>query len=829
MPATDPLNAEIELREAAQRINRVITGLERVFDGGPTETVNNGSKDLPTIDKLLTDANERLQLAIDPVLQAAATLRDAAAASAEQAADSAAAALAAFEKGNYLIYNDRTTANDAIGVDLAEDDYALVLQDETNQNLRTLRQVQSGVLEVVFEPDRAENILTASGATQAVRNLTLPLRFATKVLADAALSGGDIPLGQDVLIDQDDTLGGGGGRYRNTGGASLVLQTYSAALSRLPPGGTVADAIKTVSTEMFGGVQETLDAAATHSAKVVYITLPATTIQKYTLAGLSGADVYITGDITATAVVGALFEVAGCSKIKIWCDGEWNGGNLAEIGIDVVNCDQVLVLDLDTKALRSPAGAAIGVRFNGSRHCWAIRPKISDVAGLVARGVYAGTVASPSYGCGIKDYEISNVMGASLDGDAIHVQQDEDAGFIAWDGDIGDFNWRAVKVQAPGVIVDTLRVSDSAEANKNSVISAFYGDFVCRGVRGSATRVTHGIEQQAHPAEGQINSGVVYSDIHLSLTGDNTNQALQYLYREFGGLGSIEGTELRNVNINGDSNYNRGLTLVLSDRAKIRGGSFTGPAAESVLQTDCYDSMGATYGYFVTRVSGTGGRFIGNCVRNYFYVDGAECTVLANENDTMELGDSRFNVRSTALNNLIGFNKIRNVDSESATPISIFITAGASGNRLIDNFYNTVGSTSEKPVRLLDSTPGANAIIDRGTLVETEHTATTDAAANTVIWSRELPDNSSCLITVNLIGQKIDATERRSVVNRSLFYRNGGGAALQGAQSVAHDQASGGFSGNYSVGNSGNVVQLRVNSGGTGTYYWRARVTVDAV
>lgn len=219
MPTTDPLNAEIELRQAAQRINRVITGLERVFDGGPTETVNNGSKDLPTIDKLLSDANARLQLAVDPVLQAASALRDASAAAAQQAADSAAAALAAFEKGNYLIYNDRTTANDAIGSGLAEGDYALILQDETNDDLRTLRQVQSGTLEIVFEPDRDENILTATGDTQAVRNLNLPVRFSTKQAALAALSAGVLSVAQQILVDADEQRDGQSHEYRVGAGA----------------------------------------------------------------------------------------------------------------------------------------------------------------------------------------------------------------------------------------------------------------------------------------------------------------------------------------------------------------------------------------------------------------------------------------------------------------------------------------------------------------------------------------------------------------------------------------------------------------------------------
>ncbi len=69
-------NAQAVLDEAARKINAVVDGFIAVFRGGPTTTVNNGSVDLPSIQKLLTDADLQINTGADSVLSQSVAAKD---------------------------------------------------------------------------------------------------------------------------------------------------------------------------------------------------------------------------------------------------------------------------------------------------------------------------------------------------------------------------------------------------------------------------------------------------------------------------------------------------------------------------------------------------------------------------------------------------------------------------------------------------------------------------------------------------------------------------------------------------------------------------------
>lgn len=58
------MSAQSELEAAAVTIRSVVDGFVAIFTGGPTQTVDNGSTLLPSIAKLITDAQARLDAAV---------------------------------------------------------------------------------------------------------------------------------------------------------------------------------------------------------------------------------------------------------------------------------------------------------------------------------------------------------------------------------------------------------------------------------------------------------------------------------------------------------------------------------------------------------------------------------------------------------------------------------------------------------------------------------------------------------------------------------------------------------------------------------------------
>lgn len=61
---TNPKEVERQLLEAVAKIKLVVDGLVRLFTGADDETVNNGTDDLPTLAKLVKDAQDQLESAI---------------------------------------------------------------------------------------------------------------------------------------------------------------------------------------------------------------------------------------------------------------------------------------------------------------------------------------------------------------------------------------------------------------------------------------------------------------------------------------------------------------------------------------------------------------------------------------------------------------------------------------------------------------------------------------------------------------------------------------------------------------------------------------------
>jgi len=105
------------------------------------------------------------------------------------------------------------------------------------------------------------------------------------------------------------------------------------------------------------------------------------------------------------------------------------------------------------------------------------------------------------------------------------------------------------------------------------------------------------------------------------------------------------------------------------------------------------------------------------------------------------------------------------------------------------------------------------------------------SAANVVLWTQNLDDESAYLVKAEISGKLSTSAERAGYVVTGLFYRDAAGVAtIQGAVDVDVAIASAGFAGVYALGvDGGNGVVITVNSGGVATYNWKARVTVTKV
>jgi hypothetical protein len=91
------IKAQAILNDAARRMVPVIDGMEKVFKGGVTDTVNNGTVDLPSLAKLIADANSRFDANSGQITADAVAAKMAAAAS---AADAAAKAVTSDARAN---------------------------------------------------------------------------------------------------------------------------------------------------------------------------------------------------------------------------------------------------------------------------------------------------------------------------------------------------------------------------------------------------------------------------------------------------------------------------------------------------------------------------------------------------------------------------------------------------------------------------------------------------------------------------------------------------------------------------------------------------------
>jgi len=107
--------------------------------------------------------------------------------------------------------------------------------------------------------------------------------------------------------------------------------------------------------------------------------------------------------------------------------------------------------------------------------------------------------------------------------------------------------------------------------------------------------------------------------------------------------------------------------------------------------------------------------------------------------------------------------------------------------------------------------------------------ATTVLASNTTLWARTLDDESAYLVSASLVGKLAGSAERRGVVTTCLAYRDGGNCVVQGTHDDVDISSGVGFEGAFSWDDNGTSLRLYVNSGGTDTYDWVARVTVTPV
>lgn len=101
------------------------------------------------------------------------------------------------------------------------------------------------------------------------------------------------------------------------------------------------------------------------------------------------------------------------------------------------------------------------------------------------------------------------------------------------------------------------------------------------------------------------------------------------------------------------------------------------------------------------------------------------------------------------------------------------------------------------------------------------------SATNVALWSRTLDDESSYKIVAEINGKVSGSSQRKMVRSSILVYRdNGGNATIEGTEQLSEVVASGSFGGNVAWSVSGNTVSLVVNSGGSASYEWSARVHV---
>jgi len=97
-----------------------------------------------------------------------------------------------------------------------------------------------------------------------------------------------------------------------------------------------------------------------------------------------------------------------------------------------------------------------------------------------------------------------------------------------------------------------------------------------------------------------------------------------------------------------------------------------------------------------------------------------------------------------------------------------------------------------------------------------------------VLWSQQLADESAYLCTAQIVGKLSGSAQRAGYITSVLVYRNGGNATIEGTPDVL-SYVSASFAGVEAWNIDTNGIYLKVHSGGTAVYDWKAVVTVVPV
>lgn len=108
-------------------------------------------------------------------------------------------------------------------------------------------------------------------------------------------------------------------------------------------------------------------------------------------------------------------------------------------------------------------------------------------------------------------------------------------------------------------------------------------------------------------------------------------------------------------------------------------------------------------------------------------------------------------------------------------------------------------------------------------------TAQSTTTSNVVLWDLELADESAVTVHAIITSKLSNTDEMLSAVSAVSAYRNGAGAALNGAATSIASIASGTNTSTFSWGVSGNILRLQCNSGATATYDWKVACEVVRV
>jgi hypothetical protein len=505
----------------------------------------------------------------------------------------------------------------------------------------------------------------------------------------------------------------------------IVHPVTGAGLEVIPVGGVISSA-------QYPDFDTFLSKAPAHKAPRYSVRLPDETDEMLGFYGFEDCIIEISGDVSATSVVDAVIRMTSCKRVNVAYSGTVDGSELAKIGLDKVSCEDVHVFGgYKVINIGNPSNAtSVGLRHSGCTRCYFAEFVVGNVHGIVARGYYEGTPTSPSFGCGISDFEIDGVYGygtgGTVDGDCIQVQQDVPANFTARKGTIKDWNWRAFKPQAPGCTFEDIVVDGSSARDKASVFTIFHPGTVIRNVRGVASQITNGFDVIASVPAGSY----TLEDINLVLTGKPAGSTNGYLARVY--IGAAAKGDWRSVKVSGDADFNLGANIIGPVNMDA-GCEFIAPGSASRLELDPGSTVnGSLLSGGLHVISGSGHTIRGLRSTNGLYISSVDAIIDSPVIDTGGAGDSRVQLTNSAKRNRILFPRIKNINSGSATPVALAIQASAEGNVIVFPNIDPRNSDDTKNTQIVNNAGSANTIVRTAASV-TDSVAADISGVNTKI------------------------------------------------------------------------------------------------